>query len=93
MCLHAIGNALQFLLIFGIDMRPQHLSRSRAEEFPIALCLMHVEQLDRLKRISNFRREKYTSARKPISNGDRADMYICPSALLKAIRLLQPGVS
>jgi len=47
--LHAIGNALQFLLVLLIDMRPEHLAGGAAEEFPITLRLMCVEQLDRLE--------------------------------------------
>ena len=35
--LHAIGNALQFLLILGVDVRPEHLARGLAKELPIAL--------------------------------------------------------
>ena len=35
--LYTVGNSLQFLLILGVDMQPQHLAGSLAKELPIAL--------------------------------------------------------
>ena len=55
MRLHSIGNALQLLLILGIDVRPKHLARGRAEELPIVLRLVGIEELDRLERVGDFR--------------------------------------
>ena len=58
MRLHAVGNALKFLLIFGVDVRPEHLARGLAKELPVALGLVRVEKLDRLKRVGNLGREQ-----------------------------------
>ena len=56
MSFDAVGNALQFLLILGVDVRPEHLLRRRAEELPVTLALMSVEQLDRLEGVGDFGR-------------------------------------
>ena len=53
--LHAIGDALQLLSIFGIDMGPQHLARGLAKKIPIALGFVGVEKLDRIERVGNLR--------------------------------------
>src|SRR2546426_7440908 len=41
----AVHNALQFLLIFGINFRPEHVVRGFAEEIPIALGGMRYAEL------------------------------------------------
>ncbi len=91
MRLHSVGNALQFLLIFGVNVRPKHLPRGGAEEFPIALRLVRVEQLDRLKRVGNFGREQI-SVLKANVRGRALQVHISPATLLETVGLLQPGV-
>ena len=88
---HPVGDALQFLLVFGVDVRPEHLAGGGAEELPVALGLVRVEELDGFERVGDFRREKVAVLKADV--GGRAfEMNVGPSALLEAIGLLQPGI-
>jgi hypothetical protein len=52
--LDAVSNPLQFLLILGIDMRPEHVPRRIAKELPISSGLVGIKELDGLKRVGNL---------------------------------------
>ena len=55
---HAVGDALQFLLVFRIDVRPEHLAGSFAVELPVTLGLVRVIQLDGLEGVGDFGSEQ-----------------------------------
>ena len=42
MGIEAVGDALEFLLILGIDVRPKNFARGLAEKGPVALGAMRV---------------------------------------------------
>ena len=52
--LDAFGDAFQFLLIFGIDVRPEHLAAGLAEELPIALGVVCTFKLDDPDHVVDF---------------------------------------
>src|SRR5271165_3618811 len=58
MGLQAVGNALQLLLVFEINVRPQDDLRSLAIEIPAALGATYIPQLNRLKPVVDLRREQ-----------------------------------
>ena len=91
MRLHAIGNALQLLLILGVNVRPKHLARRLAKKFPVALRLVRIEKLDGFERIGNL-----GSQQKPMLVADFRrrpfQVNVSPSALLEAVSLLQPRI-
>ena len=47
MGLQSVSNALQLLLIFQVDVRPQDVLRSLAIELPVALGAMYVLEVER----------------------------------------------
>ena len=58
MGLQAVCDALQFLLIFEINVRPQNVLRSLAVEIPFALGAMDVLQLNGPESVLDFGREQ-----------------------------------
>ncbi len=91
MRLHAVGNALQFLLVLGVNVRPEHLACGLAEELPIALRLVRVEKLDRFERIGNFGGQQIPML-EPDVRGRTFQMNVGPAGLLEAIGFLQARI-
>src|SRR5258708_25263100 len=91
MGLHAVGNALQFPLIFSVDVRPENFPSGLAKEIPIALGLVGVEELDRFEGIGNFRSEQIAVLEADV--GRRAfEVDIGPTALLEAVSVFEAGI-
>jgi len=57
----AVGDALQFLLILGLEMRPEDGSAGVAKETPIALDVMRQFDLVDMDDIFNFECEQIAS--------------------------------
>ncbi len=91
MRLHAVSNALQFLLILGVDVRPQHLARRLPKKLPIALRLVGIEKFDRFQGIGNLGSEQIAMLESNIG-GRTFQMNIGPTTLLEAVSLLQARI-
>ena len=87
----ALDDPLEFLLVFGVDPRPEHLAGGLAEELPIALRVVRVDQLDRLKRVGDLGREQI-AVLEPDASGRSFEVDVNPPAAFKAVRASETRV-
>ena len=83
--LRALGDAVQFVLVFGIDVRPQHIVRGFAEEIPIALGIVRVFELHGRERILDLGREQIAVLVADVIRR-AGEMHVGPAAAFKSVR-------
>src|SRR5208337_4790680 len=86
--LQAVCDALQLLLIFDLNMRPQNVLRSLAVEIPFALGAMYVLELNGPESVLDFGREQISVLIANIG-GRSLEMDIQPTVALETIGRLQ----
>ena len=89
--LQPLSNAAKLLLIFSVDLRPEDLMRGFAEEVPALLGAVRVLKLDRVKGVSDFRRQQVAVLIAHI-RWSALEMDVHPTTLLEAIGICQSGI-
>jgi hypothetical protein len=86
----AVSDALQLLLIFGVNLRPENGLRHVAIEIPLALGAVRVAELDGIEAVLNFGRQKIAMLIPDVC-GRALEVDVNPLAALEAVGRLQPG--
>ena len=88
MSVESVGDALKFLLILGIDMRPENFARGLAEERPVTLGATSVFELDGVEGVGNFGCEEI-SVLVADFGGRTLEMDVDPLVAFEAVGLLE----
>jgi hypothetical protein len=89
--LHTVGNALQFLSVLEVNVRPKRFARRLAEKFPVTPRLPRVKKFNGFEPVGNLRRQQI-----PVLEADfprcAFQVNISPASILEAIGLGQNRV-
>jgi hypothetical protein len=79
------------LLIFKIDVRPEHLTCRFPVKLPIPFCVVQNIELNGLKRVLNLRGEQVSMLVPNLGRGT-LEMNVRPAALLESVGVLEAGI-